>query len=80
MASFRRMDEPIQIFHFVINDFYVFGNNLFFEKKQVLHNFAFFSCLSNCCIIGVRRRCKQTYFLGLKFGFTASKAFSGKIY
>ena len=40
-----RMDEPIKLFHFVINGFHVFGNKFFYlkKKKQVLHNFAFFS-------------------------------------
>ena len=36
------MNEPIQIFHFVTNGFYVFGNKFFSKKKQVLHNFAIF--------------------------------------
>ena len=52
-ASFAKMDEPIQIFCFVINGLHVFGNNFFFEKKPLLHNFVFFSFLSNCYLVSL---------------------------
>ena len=44
MVFFGRMDEPIQIFYFVINGFYVFGNKFFSKKNKyyiVLHFFFF---------------------------------------
>ena len=38
------MYEPFHLFDFVINGFHVFGKKFFFERKQVLHNLAFFFC------------------------------------
>ena len=83
------MDEPIQVFHFVIDGLHVFGNNFFSKKKQVLHNFAIFYFLTNCYLSSIKSghiihyRCSMTVqsnmFWGPKYGFTASKAFSGKI-
>ena len=83
------MDEPIQIFHFVINGFYVFGNKFFFEKKNKYYIIShFFSFLSNCYLVLllsghiIHYRCptkvQSNNFCGPNYGFTASEAFSGK--
>ena len=87
-ASFGRINKPIQFFHFVINGFHVFGNKFFSKKKLVLHNFAFFSFLSSCCLFSLMSgqiihywcstKVQSNIFWGPKYGFTASKAFYGK--
>ena len=61
----------------------------FFQKnKQVLHSFAFFSFLSNCCLFSLKSghiihyrsstKVQLNIFWGPKYGFSAPKAFSGK--
>ena len=45
LASFGRMDETIQLFHFAINGFHVFGNKFCSKKNKyyiILHVFFFF--------------------------------------
>ena len=62
---------------------------IFFGKKQVLHNFAIFSFF--CLIVAYyslmsghiihywcSMKVQSNIFCGPKYGFTASKAFSGK--
>ena len=45
-AFFGRMDEPIQLFDFVMNGFHVFGNKFFSKENKyyiILHFFPFVS-------------------------------------
>ena len=72
---------------FVIKGFDLFGNNFFFRKKLVLLNFACFF-LSTCYLVSLVRshiilcrrslKLQSNIFLGPKYGFKTSKAFSGK--
>ena len=61
-----KKNEPILIFHLVINVFRDFGYDFCFEKKsKFLHTFALFSFLSTCYLVSLKNGQKQHY-RGLK--------------
>ena len=57
------MNGPIQLFNFVINGLHVFGKKNIFEKKHVLHNFAFFSFFFYLLLIFINKRPHNTFLV-----------------
>ena len=53
-ASFGKINERFQFFHFVINGFHVFGNK-FFSDKNKYYIILLFSFWSNCYLVSLMR-------------------------
>ena len=80
-----KVSRAIQIFHFVINGFYVFGNKFFSKKNKYYIILQFFYLIIAYAInerphdtLSVFDQGAIEHFWGGKYGFTASEAFSSK--